>query len=445
MASPVYRGAFGKPQAERLLWRAGFGPRPGEAERLAKLGLDGAVHSLTHPGREQLRGPKPHDDNGHRLAPYDAWGHDQLWWLDRMVRTSRPLVERMTLVWHDWFATSREGVDSARLMIRQNNLFRKHGLGSFATLLGEVTRDPAMLIWLSGTDNTRDAPNENYARELMELFTLGADRGAYTERDVRQQARALTGWRNSWSDTLGPVRFRYDPSRHDTGVKTIFGKRGRFDWRDSCRLCVHHRLHPSFFVTKLWSYFVPVPPSRGTKQALERLYAERDYEIRPVVEAVLRHPALYEGPRMVKSPAVYVAGLLRALERGIDTESWTWLMSLAGQQLFYPPNVSGWDDTRWLDTATYRARWMIAGEAIRPHVLKSDKAKLPDDASKLLRRAHGFLGEPAVTARTHAELRRFARRALGDANARWKKDQYPGLIENALRQLLATSPDLQTC
>ena len=361
-----------------------------------------------------------------------------------MVRTSRPLVERMALVWHDWFATSREGVDSARLMLRQNQLFRRQGLGSFAELVAAVTADPAMLVWLSGTENTRWSPNENYARELMELFTLGAGRG-YAERDVRQQARALTGWRNDWSRNLGPVRFRFDKERHDTGVKTIFGHRGRYDWRDSGRLCVHHRLHPSFFVTKLWSYFIPVPPKASTKRSLERLYVRSGHEIRPVVEAILRHPALYEGPRMVKPPVVYLAGLLRSLKRGVDTDSWTWLLSLAGQQLFYPPNVAGWDDTRWLDTATYRARWIIASYAIRPHVLDSGKAKLPYDANKLLQRAEAFLGEPSLTAHTHAELKHFAKRALSDAHSSWKKEQYPALVENALRQLLASSPDLQTC
>ena len=260
---PVYRGHFGKPQAERLLWRAGFGPRPGEAERLAKLGLEGAVHALMRPGRDRLKGPRPHDDRGRKLSPYDRWGHDQLWWLDRMVRTTKPLHERMTLVWHDWFATSRDGVGPAKLMLRQNQLFRRVGLSSFPGLLMEVTRDPAMLLWLSGVDNEKGSPNENYARELMELFTLGADRGAYTEHDVREQARALTGFRYTWSNKLGPVRFRFDAKRHDTGSKRIFGKRGHFDWRDSCRLCVHHRKHPSFFVTKLWGYFVPVPPSAG--------------------------------------------------------------------------------------------------------------------------------------------------------------------------------------
>ncbi|MGZ4308212.1 MAG: DUF1800 domain-containing protein [Gaiellaceae bacterium] len=442
---PVYRGPFRKPQAERLLWRAGFGPRPGEAERLAKLGLDGAVHKLTHPGRERLRGPKPHDNDGHPLAPNDVWGHDQLWWLDRMVRTTQPLAERMTLVWHDWFATSEDGVGPARLMLRQNRLFRQHALGSFSTLLTEVTCDPAMLLWLSGTDNEKDDPNENYGREMMELFTIGADRGGYTEQDVREQARALTGWRNDWDDNLGPVNFRFDKRRHDNGVKTIFGKKGIFDWRDSCRLCVHHRLHPSFFVTKLWGYFIPTPPPAATRRELERLYVRHAFAVRPVVEAILRHPALYLGPRMVKSPAVYVAGLLRALGRGVDTEDWTWLMNLAGQQLFYPPNVAGWDDSRWLDTATYRARWLIASQAIEKRALKPDKARLPDDAAKLLVRAEAFLGRPVLTGQTHSELKQFARRALGDANAKWKKEQYPALIENALRQLLASSPDLQTC
>src|SRR3954462_11018599 len=240
---PVYRGPFGKPEAERLLWRAGFGPRPGEAERLAKLGLEGAVHALTKPGRDRLHGPRPHDDDGKSLAPLDKWGHDQLWWLDRMVRTTRPLHERMTLVWHDWVAPPRGGVDSARLMLNQNQLGRRLGLGSFPTLLTEVTHNPAMLLWLSGVDNEKDAPNENYGRELMELFTLGADRGAYTEQDVREQARALTGWRNSWDDDVGLTNFRFDTRHHDSGMKSVFGKTGNFGWQDAVRLCLENPYH----------------------------------------------------------------------------------------------------------------------------------------------------------------------------------------------------------
>ena len=159
-----------------------------------------------------------------------------------MVRTSRPLVERMTLVWHDWFATSNGQVGSQRLMLKQNALFRRRALGSFRDLLLDVTHDPAMLIFLSGVENTKDAPNENYGRELMELFTLGAGRG-YTERDVREQARALTGWDSDWKDGVGQTNFRFLSKRHDDGVKTIFGKKGRFDWRDSCHLCLEHPSH----------------------------------------------------------------------------------------------------------------------------------------------------------------------------------------------------------
>ena len=438
---PVYRGRFGPAQAERLLWRAGFGPRPGEAKRLAKKGLHGAVHSLTHPGRDRLVGPSPVDDDGRKLAPYDAWGHDHLWWLDRMVRSNRPLVERMTLIWHDWFATSDRGVGSQKLMLKQNNLFRRKGLGSFHELLIDVTRDPAMLMWLSGAENDKEAPNENYAREMMELFTLGASRG-YTERDVREQARALTGWRMDWVNDM-PANFRYDPKRHDSGTKRIFGKRGHFGWQDACRLCIHNSKHRSFFVDKLWSYFVPTKPSASTRKALERLYVKNDFAIRPVVQAILLHPQLYRGPRMTKPPVVYLAGMLRARRRGVDTEAWVWLCHQAGQLLFYPPNVAGWDDEHWLDTASFLARWEIASRVLRPSVLKTSE-KAPLNAKKLVKRSLAFWGNPPLSSHTHHVLHAFAARALADADQQWKKKQYPPLVENALRQLIAISPDQQT-
>jgi uncharacterized protein (DUF1800 family) len=439
---PVHRGRFGPAEAERLLWRAGFGPRPGEAEKLAKKGLHGAVHSLTHPGRDRMVGPKPVDDDHHPIAPTDAWGHDHLWWLDRMVRSSRPLVERMTLVWHDWFATSNEGVGSQSLMLKQNQLFRSHGLGSFQQLLVAVTKDPAMLLWLNGTENEKDAPNENYGREMMELFTLGASRG-YSERDVREQARALTGFRNDWDDDKGPVNFRFDPKRHDPGSKRIFGKRGHFSWKDSCRLAVHHPKHRSFFVEKLWSYFVPTKPPAATDRALQALYVRHNFAIRPVVEAILKHPLLYNGPRMVKPPVVFLAGMLRARKRGIDTEAWTWLANQAGQQLFYPPNVSGWDDNRWLDTASFLARWDLAGRVVRPYVLDNED-KAPIDPNKLLARALEFWGTPALTPPTRRALKTFATHAIGDARRKSQKEQYAPMIENALRHLIAISPDMQT-
>jgi uncharacterized protein (DUF1800 family) len=442
----VYGGNFGIPQAERLLWRAGFGPRPGDVERLAAKGLRGAVHSLTRPsGVARLEGPEPRVD-GQPLAPEDAWGHDHLWWLDRMVRSNRPLVERMTLNWHDWFATSRSGVDRARLMLDQNQMLRKNALGNFGTILTRITIDPAMLLWLSGSENNRWAPNENYAREMMELFTLGADRG-YTEKDVREQARALTGWRNDWDDGIGPHRFRYDRKFHDDGAKRIFGKRGPFNWHDSVRLCLNHRSHPSFVVQKLWSYFVPTKPDAKTAKALERMYVHGRRQIRPLVEAILMHPDFHEGPRMVKPPVVYVAGLLRATGKGIDRDDWTWICDLAGQVLFRPPNVAGWDESRWLDTATFRGRWMAANTVMDGLAADPDKAQATAmaPAGDEVAAAIQFWGNPSLSGETRAGLDRYAGDAGALADKRWKIASYGVMRQNAVRMLVATSPDMQTC
>jgi uncharacterized protein (DUF1800 family) len=438
---PRYRGPFGPDQARRLLWRAGFGPRPGQAERLAKHGLDRAVHSLTHPRVHRLKGPRPHDQDGHPLAPRDAWGHDHCWWLDRMVRSEAQLVERMTLVWHDWFATSKSAATQG-LMLRQNALLRRHALGSFESLAIAITKDPAMLLWLDGVDNHKGDVNENYARELMELFTLGAGRG-YTERDVREMARALTGFRYEWSEGQGPHDFRYDVPSHDNGVKRIHGRRGRFDWRDAVRLSVRHRKHPSFLVTKLWGYFIPTPPPRGTAKALERMYVAHGRQVRPLLDAILRHPHLYDPDRrMVKPPVVQAAGMLRAVGRGIDTDAWSWLCDQAGQMLFEPPNVSGWDDTRWLDTATFRARWEMAAEICDSRALDDD-AKRSGKSAALVSRAARFWHTP-LSRTTRASLERYAKAAMATADEQWKRETYPALTENALRMLVAVSPDYLT-
>jgi uncharacterized protein (DUF1800 family) len=438
MSAPVYRGRFGKEQAERLLWRAGFGPRPGEAEAVAKLGLRGAVHWLTHPPKLRLTGKPPRDERGRPLAPADVFGHDELWWLDRMVRTNQPLVERMTLIWHDWFATSNGGVASQRLMLFQNETFRRNALGSFHQLLLDVTTDPAMLQWLSGYVNRKEAPNENYARELMELFTLGAGRG-YTERDVREQARALTGW--TGSKDVGPRTYAFTPNLHDFGKKTIFGKTGKFDWRDSCRLCLQHRNHRSFFVRKLWSYFVPEPPDGATERALEGMYA-RSYQIKPVVQAILMHPRLYTGPRLVKPAVVYTAGLLRAREKRVAGTPWQTYTGSAGQALFYPPSVAGWDDNAWLDTSRLQARWLIADRVIDQDLVRPGKEPAPHDPAKLVARARAFWGNPTLTARTHTTLVRAARRALATADAA-DRQKAPAMVENVLRYLIAVAPEVQ--
>jgi uncharacterized protein (DUF1800 family) len=302
-----------------------------------------------------------------------------------------------------------------------------------------------MLLWLNGNENSKRHPNENYGREMMELFTLGAGHG-YTETDVREQARALTGWRNDWVEGAGDVNFRYDPNRHDDGMKTIFGKPGAYTWDQACKLCVAHPAHAPFFVRKLWSYFIPTPPSSTTQAALVSLYRRSGRNVRPVVAAILKHPRLYTGPRMMKPPVVQVAGMHRALRRPVNSDAWAWISEMDGQRLFYPPNVAGWDDTRWLDTSTLRGRWTAANYTARPYALDTDtmSGKLPVDADKLVARALAFWGNPTVSTALRRALRAFAHTALGDANANWKRDTYPVLIVNALRILVAVSPDYQT-
>jgi uncharacterized protein (DUF1800 family) len=441
----VYAGHFGRVQATRLLNRAGFGPRPGEALTLAAKGLRSAVYSLTRPPALAFSGPAPTDGDGNPIAPYDFWGHDHLWWLDRMLRSNQPLVERMALNFHDWFATSRDKVGSPELMIAQTNLFRSGGLGSFRTLLENVTGDPAMLLWLDGVENTRWSPNENYSREVMELFTLGADRGAYTEADVRELARALTGWDYDWSDELGPHNFRFVANRFDNTVKTVFGRTANWNWQGAVQLCVENSLHASFFVDKLWSYFVPVPPSSSTRSALASLYRTGGYAIRPVVEAILMHPDFYEGPPMVKSPMVFLASLMRATRTYVHDEQWSWLSENAGQQLFFPPNVAGWDDNRWLDTNRLRARWLMVTAVLDDlHADPwDDSYSVTEAADRALDSALAAWDFPPLRAEHQNAILAFSRASVPATGlADWQQRPYRALRQNALRQLIAISPDL---
>lgn len=446
---PTYRGKFGQREAERLLWRAGFGPRPGDVARFKRLGMKRAVSSLvSHKGATKLIGPAPILEDP--LSPNDIWGHDHIWWLDRMVRSNNPLQERMTLIWHDWFATSDDGVGNQRLMLRQNQTLRKNSLGSFRTMLLSVTKDPAMLIWLSGTENNKWSPNENYGRELMELFTLGAH-ARYSESDVREQARALTGWTNDWIEGVGFANFRFQQRFHDTGKKKIFGKRGRFDWQDSCNLCIKHPDHAGFFVQKLWSYFIPTPLKGKDLKAFKRLYVGSGYRIKPVVQAILMHPAFYKGPAMVKPPIVFTAGLLRAQGAGIESDDWAWLSEQTGQRLFRPPNVSGWDDDAWLDTGTFRGRWDIARHTLGPRTLdpgddaQVDAYPIDETPAQAFEKAHAFWGSPTLGGPTRAVLNDFATQVGNQADAaRWKRQSYRLMRHNALRTLVAMSPEQQT-
>jgi uncharacterized protein (DUF1800 family) len=285
---------------------------------------------------------------------------------------------------------------------------------------------------------------------MMELFSLGADRGAYTETDIRETARALTGWTAESTESSGLQNFRFDPTHHDMRNKTVFGQTGKWNYEDAVRLCVSHPLHPSFFVSKLWSYFVPSPPDEGTLASLQGLYLSSGYSIRAVVEAILQHPDFLDGPELLTPPVVYNAGLLRATGRPIDTTAWAWLSASAGQQLFYPPNVSGWDFTHWLDTSTAKARWEIASYVTAknyPNPWPSEgeaEYSASEEPAAALESAFAYWGQPALSAESRESIAAFAASCLaGVATADWQQSPYRAIRQNALRMLIATAPDMQ--
>jgi uncharacterized protein (DUF1800 family) len=428
--------------ARRLLWRAGFGATPEEAATWAQRGKRATLQWLLNGGRgPSMVGPAPAVD-GHGLDPTNEWGHDVLWWLDRMVRSQRPLVEKMTLFWHDHFATSDQ---QTPLMLRQNKMLRGRALGSFPALLTAVTADPAMQLFLSLADSDKSAPNENYARELMELFTLG--RG-YSERDVREAAKALTGFQSHWSRSGDFEGIHYSREAHGPGVKRVFHKRGRFDWHDVVRLVTHHPAHAPFMVEKLWSHFVTKPLDEHTRTGLVRLYRRHGLRIKPLVGAILAHPSLYadlDRPDMVKAPVVFLAGALRSTRRYVDADAWAWILEEMGQYPFHPPSVAGWDwGPAWLSTNTMRARFTAVNYLVRDGQLKVDDGSTPLglSADDHLALALDATGRPWISQGTHDALSGLVPRFFADEKP-WNRQQRADMCQRALRHLLLSGPDAQ--
>jgi uncharacterized protein (DUF1800 family) len=427
--------AWTEQHVRRLWWRAGFGATEAEARHWAAQGKAKAVGHLLSGGSSKLTGPAP----AMPIDPVNEWGHDALWWLDRMVRTGRPLDEKMTLFWADHFACA--GQDTP-LQLRLNKRLRAQALGSFPRLVHAVTVEPAMLLFLSLAESRREAPNENYARELMELFTLGS---GYTERDIREAARAMTGFSARWGDS-GFQGTRYRRADHDPGVKRIFGRKGRFDYRDVLRLCVDHPRHAPFLVDKLWSFFVTAPLDARTRKRLVRAYKDK-HRIKPVVAQILEHPALYrnlDAPDMVKAPVVYAAGALRSLNRGIDERAWTWLLPQMGQELFSPPSVAGWDwGAAWLSTTTMRTRFLTATYLTRDAVAeKSVSVTLTPEEQ--LEQALAATGRPWISAATREALLRVAR-DNAEPPKPWQRQTWADMSQRTLRHFLLSGPDAQVC
>ncbi len=332
-----YRGPFERRNAAHLLRRAGFGGTVAEIDALATLGTEGAVDSLLHPTQPDVAFAAYPDS----VVLFDPKARNvaaQIWWLDRMLRTQHPLVEKMTLFWHGHFATSIQKVP-ANLMVGQIDLFRTLALGHFHDLLLAVSQDPAMLVWLDNRYNNKLHPNENYAREVMELFALGL--GNYTEDDVKSGARAFTGW------TLDKnQQFVFRPAQHDDGEKTFLGRTGDFDGGDIVSIIVSQPIHQRFICRKLLEFFVYSDPEPELVDALARTYALSGYDVAQTVGTILRSNVFYSSRAyraMPKSPIEFVVGTLRFMEvRKVPKDTVYWLQRM-GQIPLAPPSVKGWE------------------------------------------------------------------------------------------------------
>lgn len=299
------------------------------------------------------------------------------WWMAEMIATPSPLTERLTLFWHDHFATSFGEVENPQWMAAQNQLLRTHAAGNFADLAAGILRDPAMLVWLDNVENFAGNPNENLAREYLELFTLGQGNG-YTEADVKEVARALTG--HGVRDWAGSG-YVFHAEDHDPGTKTILGQTGRFDAPDLPGLVLNHAAFGPYIVEKLWLAFVSDSPDPAEIARLTELWKANALEIRPLLEALFLTDAFWDPEnrgRLIKSPVELTVGTLRTLGRGgISVQELRWANEEMGQTLFFPPNVAGWPSgTDWITDASALSR-----AAIMSYAVEGDTDGRPDAGS----------------------------------------------------------------
>jgi uncharacterized protein (DUF1800 family) len=414
---PSYRPSRKEPwdarRARHLLERTGFGATPEEVEASVRRGFDASVRQVldyertpdtAEPPRwlgqplelpelpERAAGVRPDREQFRRVqqaAQRQARRRVEelrAWWLLRMAGTPRPLQEKLTLFWHGHFTTEARKVRSPRLLYQQNEFLRRNASSSFRTLVLGIARDPAMLRYLDNNVNRRGRPNENFARELMELFTMGI--GHYTETDVKEAARAFTGWTfglpEMEAEGEAPRRdrmqllrllagdvtpeFRFRTRLHDDGEKTFLGRTGAFDGEAIVDIILEQKATAEFLCRKLYTFFAgdEQPPEPTVIAALADTFRAGRYELKPVLEALFRSRAFYADAviaTQIKSPAVLVAGALRQLEAEVTNPlPLNGALRQMGQILFDPPTVKGWDGGRaWINTTTLLARYNVAG------------------------------------------------------------------------------------
>ncbi len=357
-----------------LYRRAGFGGRPDEIDAAVSAGYGATVERLLDrsqpdPAAAAVALPQltatftpPSKDPAAAMAQTRALAQEgrslSLWWLQRMAAAASPLPEKLTLLWHGHFATSVQKVRYPKLMYDQNQLFRTLGAGSFATLTQAVAKDPAMLVWLDASTDKKLHPNENFSRELMELFTLGI--GNYTEDDVRQAARCFTGW--VFDRQTGA--FALQARQHDDDVKTVLGQTGNLSGEDVVDIVTHSPVGARYIVAKLWSHLAyPVTHSDPVVSDLVPGYAT-NLDVTGLLRGVFLHPQFTADAAtngLVKQPIEYVVGSMRALRLPVDQPLVLALLQALGQVPFAPPNVGGWpQNAYWLSTAAALERLRFA-------------------------------------------------------------------------------------
>ncbi len=376
--------------AAHLLNRAGFGGPPTVIEKLADLNPDDALSTLLDyerfadptpapdwakpdpEGVRQLRDAARNATPDERRKLYQEEMRVQFqrlmelrgWWLNRMAKGPRPFQEKMVLFWHGHFATSFEKVRSAYYMWRQNELFRRLATGNWQELLTFAGKDPAMLIWLDQAESRRPHANENFAREVMELFALGI--GHYTEQDVTEGARALTGWS---LDRLNQ-EYVYRPIFHDNGVKTFLGRNGNLNGDDVMAQIVAQPQAARFITAKLWNFFTGQAPSDELNDALAAVFMENGNNFKPFLRIMFRSEEFYDSAiirNQIKGPVQWLVGTARMLECDLPpTMICEGITRGMGQDLFAPPNVKGWDGgISWITTTTLLDRYNTAAVLVQ--------------------------------------------------------------------------------
>ena len=386
LPSLAHAAAMGVDDARHLLGRTGFGAPPAEVREFSRLSREQAVERVlaakltearTAPPawveepitpRRVVRDMSPEERQAFQRREVERGLDLRGWWLREMLTTPAPLTERMTLFWHNHFVSSQQKVRAGQLMYRQNVLLRRHATGNFAELLHTVSKDPAMVIYLDSATNRKGQPNENFAREVMELFTLGE--GQYGERDIREAARAFTGW--SLEPDTG--EFRWRPFQHDDGTKTVLGRTGNFKGDDVLDILLAQPATADFIAAKLWREFIsPAPVSEAERRELANVAARfraSGYDIQTALRALLSTQAFWATANraaLVKSPVDLVVGTLRQFEFAVgDPMPLAVVTAQLGQNLFAPPNVKGWPGGEaWINSQTLLARKQFAERVFR--------------------------------------------------------------------------------